>query len=30
MERIEQLFRSIGFEVADGPEIETDFYNFTA
>lgn len=30
MERIEQLFRSVGFEVADGPEIETDFYNFTA
>jgi phenylalanyl-tRNA synthetase alpha chain len=30
MERIEQLFRSIGFEVVDGPEIETDFYNFTA
>ena len=28
--RIEQLFRSIGFEVAEGPEIETDFYNFTA
>ncbi len=30
MERIEELFRSIGFAVADGPEIETDFYNFTA
>ncbi len=30
MERIEELFRSIGFDVADGPEIETDFYNFTA
>ncbi len=28
--RIEQLFRSIGFEVADGPEIETDWHNFTA
>jgi phenylalanyl-tRNA synthetase alpha chain len=28
--RIEQLFSSIGFAVADGPEIETDFYNFTA
>ena len=27
---IEQLFRSIGFEVADGPEIETDWHNFTA
>jgi phenylalanyl-tRNA synthetase alpha chain len=30
MERIEMLFRSMGFEVADGPEIETDYYNFTA
>jgi len=30
LKRIEQLFASIGFEVADGPEIETDFYNFTA
>lgn len=30
LERIEFLFRSIGFEVAAGPEIETDFYNFTA
>lgn len=28
--RIESLFRSIGFSVASGPEIETDFYNFTA
>jgi phenylalanyl-tRNA synthetase alpha chain len=28
--RIEELFHSIGFEIADGPEIETDFYNFTA
>ncbi|MCO6427306.1 phenylalanine--tRNA ligase subunit alpha [Nitrosomonas communis] len=28
--RIESLFRSIGFAVASGPEIETDFYNFTA
>ena len=30
LERIEALFRSIGFDVADGPEIETDFHNFTA
>ncbi|NMF98617.1 phenylalanine--tRNA ligase subunit alpha [Aromatoleum toluolicum] len=30
LERIEQLFRSIGFVVADGPEIETDWHNFTA
>jgi phenylalanyl-tRNA synthetase alpha chain len=30
LKRIETLFASIGFAVADGPEIETDFYNFTA
>lgn len=30
LQRLEQLFHSIGFEVATGPEIETDFYNFTA
>ena len=30
LERIEQLFRTIGFEVADGPEIEADYQNFTA
>jgi phenylalanyl-tRNA synthetase alpha chain len=30
LDRIEALFGSIGFEVADGPEIETDFHNFTA
>jgi phenylalanyl-tRNA synthetase alpha chain len=30
LERMERLFRSIGFEVADGPEIETDFHNFAA
>ena len=30
LERLEALFRSIGFEVADGPEIEADFQNFTA
>ena len=30
LERIEALFGSIGFEVADGPEIEADFQNFTA
>lgn len=28
--RIEEIFRSIGFEVADGPEIESDWYSFTA
>ena len=30
LERIETLFRSLGFDVADGPEIEDDFHNFTA
>jgi phenylalanyl-tRNA synthetase alpha chain len=29
-QRVEAIFRSIGFDVADGPEIETDWYNFTA
>src|SRR5882672_6453565 len=29
-QRIEQIFGSIGFDVGDGPEIETDWYNFTA
>ncbi|MEX0959464.1 MAG: phenylalanine--tRNA ligase subunit alpha [Burkholderiales bacterium] len=29
-QRVESIFRSIGFEIADGPEIETDWYNFTA
>jgi len=29
-QRIEEIWRSIGFEVADGPEIETDWHNFTA
>jgi phenylalanyl-tRNA synthetase alpha chain len=29
-EHIERLFRTMGFEVADGPEIESDWYNFTA
>ncbi len=28
--RIEAIFGSIGFDVADGPEIETDWHNFTA
>ncbi len=30
LERVETLFRSLGFAVADGPEIEDDFHNFTA
>jgi phenylalanyl-tRNA synthetase alpha chain len=29
-QRVEEIFASIGFDVADGPEIETDWYNFTA
>lgn len=30
MERIEAIFGSMGFDVADGPEIETDWFSFTA
>ena len=30
MERVEQIFASMGFDVAEGPEIETDWYSFTA
>lgn len=30
MERIEDIFGSMGFDVADGPEIESDWFNFTA
>lgn len=30
IERIEAIFGSMGFDVADGPEIETDWFNFTA
>ncbi len=30
MERIEAIFASMGFDVADGPEIETDWYSFSA
>lgn len=30
IERIEQIFGSMGFDVAEGPEIETDWMNFTA
>ena len=29
-QRVEEIFSSIGFAVADGPEIETDWTNFTA
>lgn len=30
LERIQAIFGSMGFDVADGPEIETDWFNFTA
>lgn len=30
LNRIVELFSSMGFAVADGPEIENDFHNFTA
>ena len=30
MERIEAIFASMGFDVADGPEIETDWHSFTS
>ncbi len=30
IERIESIFGSMGFDVADGPEIESDWFNFTA
>lgn len=29
-QRVEEIFGSIGFDVADGPEIETDWTNFSA
>lgn len=29
-QRIEQLFRSLGFSIAEGPEIEDDYHNFQA
>ena len=29
-ERVEAIFHSIGFDVAQGPEIETDWFNFSA
>ncbi|MFP4520558.1 MAG: phenylalanine--tRNA ligase subunit alpha [Fibrobacterota bacterium] len=28
--RIEEIFRGIGFDTAEGPEVETDYYNFEA
>jgi phenylalanyl-tRNA synthetase alpha chain len=30
MHRLEDVFVGMGFEVAEGPEVETDFYNFEA
>lgn len=30
LERIESLFSQMGFEVAEGPEVEDDFHNFEA
>ncbi len=29
-QRVESIFQSVGFDIADGPEIETDWHNFTA
>lgn len=30
LERIEQIFASMGFDVADGPEVESDWHSFTS
>ncbi len=30
IQRIEEIFSGIGFDIADGPEIENDYYNFEA
>jgi phenylalanyl-tRNA synthetase alpha chain len=30
MERLEDVFIGLGFQIAEGPEVETDFYNFEA
>jgi phenylalanyl-tRNA synthetase alpha chain len=30
LQKIEHLFTQVGFEIADGPEIEDDFHNFEA
>ncbi len=29
-QEIEEIFKQMGFEIADGPEVETEWYNFTA
>jgi phenylalanyl-tRNA synthetase alpha chain len=28
--RVEEIFNSIGFDIVDGPEVENDWFNFTA
>ncbi len=30
MKQISRIFRNLGFKVVEGPEVETDYYNFTA
>ena len=30
MDELSIIFADLGFEIADGPDIETDFYNFTS
>lgn len=30
LEQAKEIFRRMGFDIADGPEIETDYYNFEA
>lgn len=30
IEQIEEIFLGMGFEIAEGPEVETDYYNFEA
>lgn len=30
LEQFEDIFISMGYEIADGPEVETDYYNFQA
>ncbi|MBE9531486.1 MAG: phenylalanine--tRNA ligase subunit alpha, partial [Proteobacteria bacterium] len=30
MDEVENIFLSLGFDIAEGPEVETDYYNFEA
>ena len=30
VEQIEEIFLGMGFKIAEGPEVETDYYNFEA